>query len=104
MIEGPALEKDKASEAEDLIAELCVKAPSEGVKCCLRSYKAGRTIDQIKVGINKSKIAVLVETSAFLRIPNSAHLKKDELSHLILCRIQNCLTTAIYASNAIVLS
>ena len=91
MIEGPALEKDKASEAEDLIAELCVKAPSEGVKCCLRSYKAGRTIDQIKVGINKSKIAVLVETSAFLRIPNSAHLKKDELSHLILCRIQNLL-------------
>lgn len=83
----------KSTEIDDLIADLCLKAPNEDVKFCLRSYHAGRTLKQIERDINRYKKDILVATSIFLRIPNSAQLKKtkEELSHLILCRIQNLL-------------
>ena len=82
---------DKAGEIEDLIAELCIAAPSDDIKFCIRSYQYGRNLHQIERDINKSKKCVLKETSKFLRIPNIEHKNKTELSHLILCRIQNLL-------------
>ena len=81
----------KAAEIEDLIAELCIDAPNDAVKFCLRSYQYGKRTNQIEKDINQSKKAVLLETSKFLRIPNCEGKTKNDLSHLILCRIQNLL-------------
>ena len=42
-----------ADETEDLIAELCVNAPSEKAKFCLRQYQYGKTVFQIHANMNK---------------------------------------------------
>ena len=81
----------KAAEIEDLIAELCIDAPNDAVKFCLRSYQPGKRTNQIEKDINQSKKGVLLETSKFLRIPNCEGKTKNDLSRLILCRIQNLL-------------
>ena len=38
----------KASEIDDLIAELCITAPSDDIKFCLRSYQPGKRLPQIE--------------------------------------------------------
>ena len=81
----------KAAEIEDLIAQLCVDAPSDAVKFCLRSYQPGKSIKQIEKDIFQSKIGILLETSEYLRIPNCKGKTKTVLSRRILCRIQNLL-------------
>ena len=45
----------KASEINDLIAELCVDAPSENVRSGLRMYQVGRSVAQIEREILKNK-------------------------------------------------
>ena len=79
------------SEIEDLIAELCIAAPNDNVKFCLRSYQHGKNLYQIERDINRAKKEVLQEACEFLQIPHIEHKNKKELSHLILCRIQNLL-------------
>ena len=81
----------KISEIEDLIAELCVGAPNDDVKFCLRSYQPARSTHQIERDINRSKKDVLVATCKFLQIPHCEQKNKNQLSRLILCRIQNLL-------------
>lgn len=82
---------NKAAEIENLIAELCIKAPTDDIKFCLRSYESGKRSKQIEKDIYKFKLKVLVETSQYLRIPHCENKNKTQLSHSILCRIQNLL-------------
>ena len=81
----------KASEINDLIAELCLDAPSENVRSCLRSYQVGRSVAQIERDILKNKKEILCATGEFLRIPECAKFNKKELAHHIICRVQNLL-------------
>ena len=81
----------KASEIDDLIAELCVKAPSDAVKFCLRCYQPGKRLPQIEKDIFNSKKEVLVDTCKFLQISHRKSDNKTQLAHNILCRIQNLL-------------
>ena len=73
----------KASEINDLIAELCVDAPSENVRSCLRSYQVGRSVPQIERDILKNKKAILCATGEFLQIPECAKFNKNELAIIL---------------------
>ena len=82
----------KSMEVDDLIAELCLVAPSESVKNCLRIYDYFKTTAKIESDMyqNCTK-AILVETANLLKIRNVALKNKEPLTHLIVCRIQNLL-------------
>ena len=57
----------KAAEIEDLIAALCVNAPSDDVKFCLRSYQPGKRVQRIKQDIeNNFKKDTLLATCKYL--------------------------------------
>ena len=58
----------KADETEDLIAELCVHAPSENIKSCLRQYQYGKTILSLQKDFSKFLREDLDATAKFLRI------------------------------------
>ena len=78
----------KADELADLIAELCVSAPSETVKSCLRVYEYGKSIKQIEKELERETRDSLDQTAKFLEIPNYLDKTKKPLAHLIVCRIQ----------------
>ena len=82
----------KSMEVDDLIAELCLIAPSESVKNCLRIYDYFKSTAKIESDMyqNCTK-AILVETANFLKIRNVELKNKEPLTHLIVCRIQNLL-------------
>ena len=79
------------SEIEDLIAELCLNAPTDPVKFCLRKYKYGKSVQDIENDMFKERHETLKTTASFLRVPNFNDKNKRPLSHLIVCKIQNLL-------------
>ena len=83
---------DNCIAIEQLIAELCVDAPTETIKVCLRQYQYGRTIMKIQSSLSKSKLDDLIETGKYLKIKYQPEdLLKADLVHEIICRIQNLL-------------
>jgi hypothetical protein len=82
---------EKSIEAEDLIAELCLGAPSECVKFCLRNYQYDKSISQIEKDVEREKVQTLRDTAQYLNIPKYELKTKKLLAHLIICRIQNLL-------------
>jgi hypothetical protein len=85
------------SEAEELIAELCILTDNEDIKRALRKYQYGNSIKEIEKKLKQgasSKIGVLKEVLAFLykdTINDAIPSKKDDIAHAIVCRIQNLL-------------
>ena len=82
---------EKSIEIEDLIAELCLGAPNEAVKFCLRNYQYNRSLTQIEKDFDKEKKEVLRDTAKYLKIENYELKTKAPLATLIICRIQNLL-------------
>ena len=70
---------DKALEVEDLIAELCLGAPSDSVKFCLRNYEYIKSINQIEKDIEKERVQILRDTAAYLNIPKYELKTKSRL-------------------------
>lgn len=81
----------KQLEVDDLIASLCINAPNDDVKFCLRNYEYSKDITQIEKDLDKLKKTILCETAEYLKIPNYLSKNKQPLIHLIVCRIQNLL-------------
>ena len=78
------------TETEDLMAELCMHAPSDDVKFCLRNYEYGKSLQALRNHFEKVKRESLCETAFYLKLPNADKTNKA-LAHLIVCRIQNLL-------------
>ena len=57
----------KADELANLIAELCVSAPSETVKSCLRVYEYRKSIKQIEKELNVKQETLLIKLQSFLK-------------------------------------
>ena len=55
----------KSEEIENLIAELCIKASSDDIKFCLRSYQPGKTINQIEKAIYSCNKDTLLKKAPF---------------------------------------
>ena len=78
-------------EQKDIIAELCVGAPSDSVRNCLRKYDPTRSAWQIEKDIKKDKKEVLVDTLSYLGMPGMNQYRHDALPHELVCRVQNLL-------------
>ena len=82
----------KAIEIEDLIAELCLTAPSDPVKFCIRHYQYGKELKKIENNIYTETRPTLIDTADYLLLKfNEKTATKKYLAHEILCRIQNLL-------------
>ena len=46
---------DKEGEIDDLIAQLCMDAPSDPVKFCLRLYQHGKSLAQLEKDFEREK-------------------------------------------------
>ena len=82
---------DKEGEVEDLIAQLCLDAPSDPIKFCLRLYQHGKSLSQLEKDFEREKKPALLATAEYLKIPNCESKVKKPLAHMIICRIQNLL-------------
>ena len=75
----------KETEINELIAELCLSAPSEPVKFCLRLYQYGKSLSHLEKDFRKHKRDVLRDTADYLNIPGFMDKTKDTLAHLVIC-------------------
>ena len=82
---------NKEAETDDLIAELCLNAPNDRIKFCIRNYQYGRSLTQLERDFDREKREVLCETANYLQVPNYESKTKKSLAHLVICRIQNLL-------------
>ena len=89
MISG--IESNPGPTQEDIIAQLCADAVDVTVRDCLRKYDPKNTTDLHKKELGKCKKPVLVETLAYLGIPDQDHETKPACINNLICRIQNLL-------------
>lgn len=89
VLESPIV--DKEGEIDELIAQLCLDAPSDPIKFCLRLYQHGKYLAQLEKDFEREKKPTLVATAEYLKIANCESKIKKPLAHLIICRIQNLL-------------
>ena len=82
---------NKEGETEDLIAELCMNAPHDSVKFCIRNYQHDKTLAQLEKDFELEKRDTLLATAEYLKAENYESKNKKPLAHLIICRIQNLL-------------
>ena len=86
-------EKVKLDEINQVVAELCCKAPSTQVKECLQSYQYGKSLKQLKSALMTNTNKVLTDTFTHIVPPNTFIPKtKESLSHSIICKVQNYLS------------
>ena len=83
--------QQKEDQVENLIAKLCVSAPTPQIKECLRLYEYGKSSIQIEKEFKTCNKQTLVGTMNYLKIPNENNYTKDIVAHHLLCRIQNLL-------------
>ena len=95
MDESTSLNSDNPSfsvtsdEVDSVVAELCASTSSSDIKECIRSYKFGKDYNQLKRDFNKFNKQKLECTLEHLNVPEISHLKKPDLVHKIILRIQN---------------
>ena len=74
---------------EQIVATLCVEAPNDTIRNCLRKYVPSKSAVQIQATFKQEKKQTLVETLAYLGVPNMEQYRADALPHEMICRIQN---------------
>lgn len=97
------------TEAEELIAELCIKCDDDDVKQVLKKYQYGYSIPDIEKRMKQgpaSNLPHLIKALKFLNntaIPDKIPTRKDVVTHRIVCGMQNLLPddclSAKHASN-----
>ena len=80
----------KAKETR-ILAELAASAPTLGVRDCLRKYDVSKEQWQIINALKQESKKILVETLAYLGVPNMHLYLATALPNELLCRIQNLL-------------
>ena len=84
-------QQTKIESAQNLIAELCISAPSDEVKQCLRTYEYGKTLAQLEKDFNKFRKNVLESTLTYLKVENQEQFVKPANINSLICRLQNLL-------------
>ena len=78
-------------EQKRILATLCSDAPNDEVRNCLRKYSLDKSAWQLETAFKQVRKPVLVETLAYLGVPNMDEFKAEALPNEITCRIQNLL-------------
>ena len=76
---------------KDIIAALCVGAPSDNIRNCLRKYDPTKTTWQLEKDFKKDKKDILVDSLLYLGVPGMNQYRHDALPHELVCRVQNLL-------------
>ena len=76
---------------KEIIAALCVGAPSDNIRNCLRKYDPTKPVWQIEKDLKKDKKDVLVDSLLYLGVPGMNQYRHDALPHELVCRVQNLL-------------
>ena len=74
---------------EAIVAALCVNAPSDLVRDCLRKYEPKKRAGQIEAAFKQQRKQVLVDTLAYLGVKNMNQYRHEILPRELLCRVQN---------------
>ena len=77
-------------DSERILASLCANAPDFEIRDCLRKYSCDYTLKRLKSVFNSINKPILEKTASYLRI-NTSNLKKPDIIHLLICKIQNLL-------------
>ena len=83
-------EQEKRAEIDQVLAELCLDAPSTIVKQCLQCYQYGKSLKQLKAAFMAHRLNVLKDTYEHM-VPENTNIPKtkESLSHSIICKFQN---------------
>ena len=83
-------EQEKRAEIDQVLAELCIGAPSTIVKQCLQCYQYRKSLKQLKAAFMTFKLNELKETYQHM-VPDDAFIPrtKESLTHSIVCKFQN---------------
>ena len=87
-------ECNKTSKQEDVnsvIGELCLLAPTDDIKRCIKTYQYGKDLDRLRKDFNGFTKPILEDTLSFLQIPDQKDYLKSSNVHNLICRIQNLL-------------
>ena len=87
-------ECDKTSKQEDVnsvIGELCLLAPTDDIKRCIKTYQYGKDLDRLRKDFNGFTKSILEDTLSFLQVPDQKDYLKPSNIHNLICRIQNLL-------------
>ena len=76
---------------KNIIASLCVGAPSDVIRNCIRKYDPAKSTSQIEKDMKKDKKEILVDTLQYLGVTGMNQYRHDALPHELVCRIQNLL-------------
>ena len=82
-----------------VLAALCAGSPDYEVLHCLRNYSSANTLKRQTVVFNKFNVPTLKKTSDYLNIVTDG-LKKPNLIHVLICRIQNLLPETCFDCKA----
>ena len=98
--ENQRSELKKRQEIDDVLAELCINAPSTQVKQCLQTYEYGKSLKQLKSAFMTYKLNTL--TATYKHIVPVGYLipkTKEKLTHSIICKVQNYLSDICESCN-----
>ena len=74
---------------QNIVSELCVKAPNDKVRDCLRLYDASQPTQQLKSIFKRQSKDTLRNTIIFLHGKNTENLKKPEIIECIIQKVKN---------------
>ena len=84
-----AADNTEVTTREHIVAALAAEAQSDAIRNCLRKYDPKKSDGQIEASLKQSKKSILVDTLAYLGVPNMDQYRAEALPHELLCRIQN---------------
>ena len=87
---GPPAEdarEEKIAKQNTIIAELCVNAPSNEVRDCIRLYNPAKEYEHLNNKFKAQKKGTLVATLEYLGMPGQERFTIKECSHELVCTI-----------------
>ena len=87
----PSTTPNDLEEQQRILALLCSEAPSEIIRNCLRKYDPKKPLWQVENHFRQERKQTLVDTLAYLGVPDMGQYKADFLPRELNCRIQNLL-------------
>ena len=87
----PSSTPNDLEEQQQILALLCSEAPSDIIRDCLRKYDPKKPIWQVENQFKQERKQTLVDTLAYLGVPDMGQYRADILPSELNCRIQNLL-------------
>lgn len=74
---------------QNIVSELCAKAPDDKIRDCLRLYDASQPSQHLKTVFKRQSKDILHNTLIFLRAQNIENMKKPEMIECLIQKVKN---------------